>query len=429
MSRETPSGPGLVPVADHDLGTGEVPAPNGAGKVSLLVRVHGVPVGLVEHLPVEGGEAARQEAVWSLLAQEIEGHLRADGHEGPVDTDAVRATREKCAVGTRSDAGLVTVVVCTIGRDERLPLTVGSLLEQSYAPLELVVVDNDPGSGRVPDLLRGLDGVRIVPETRRGLSWARNAGLAAARGRVVAFTDDDAVADRDWVRHLVRPFTEDARVRCTTGLVLPAELSTPSQLLFEQYGAFDKGFRSTVWQLGDRPSSVTGAIDGVRDGLFPFSPGIFGSGNNMAFDREWFVEHGAFDTLLGAGSTVRSGEDVDAFLTVLLRGEVLVYVPSAVIRHFGRSDLAGLRTQVYGYGIGMAGTITKHLVGDWRVGRRVLVRLPAGLARLLDPRSGKNAAKKEDYPRSLTLTEYAGYLLGPLVYLTARARQRVQRPR
>lgn len=422
--------PGLVPVADHDLATGsEVPAPNQSGEISLLVRVHGIPTGLIHHLPVEGGAEARQQAVWAAVGAEVEAHLRADGWAGDVSPASIESTRAQCAESVGSIAGLVTVVVCTIGRDPRLPLAIESLLAQTYEPLELVVVDNDPASGRVPELLEALDDVRlrIVPEHRRGLSWARNAGLTTATGRVVAFTDDDAVADPDWVRHLVAPFGQDPRVRCTTGLVLPAELSTPSQLLFEQYGAFDKGFQRTVWQLGSESSTVRSAVDGPHDGLFPFSPGIFGSGNNMAYDRRWLLEHGGFDTILGAGAPVRSGEDVDAFLTVLLSHQLLVYVPQAVIRHFARSDMAGLRTQVYGYGIGMAGTITKHLLGDPTVGRQVLVRLPAGLLRLFDPRSGKNVAKQHDYPRMLTLTEYAGYLAGPATYLAARWKRRVQR--
>ena len=426
MSLDASPDRGVVPVADLDLGSGEVPAPNADGAISLLVRVHGVPVGLVHHLPVDGGEDARTQAVWAAVATEVDAHLRADDHPGPSSVDAIRASKEQCSFGAPPSDALVSVVVCTLGQDPRLQLTVASLLAQTYPTIELVVVDNDPSSGRVRALLEPVDDerVRVVPEDRRGLSWARNAGLAAARGDIVAFTDDDAVADPDWVRHLVAPFDQDDRVRCTTGLVLPAELATPSQLLFEQYGAFDKGFDRTVWQLRTQPTAVTAAVEGPHDGLFPFSPGIFGSGNNMAYDRRWFSDHGGFDTLLGAGSRTRSGEDVDAFLTVLLNDQVVVYVPQAVIRHFARSDFAGLRKQVYGYGIGMAGTITKHLIGDPRVARQVLVRLPAGLARLLNPRSTKNLAKEGDYPRSLSLVEYVGYLVGPATYLADRARRR-----
>lgn len=417
---------GLVPIADHDLAAGgALPAPNDAGEISMLVRVHGIPMGLVRHLPTDAGEPARRQAVWDALAPEITTHLRTDGYQGEASAEAIRDTAGHCSYVPSRTGPLLTVVVCTLGQDPRLRLTVASLLKQTYGPLELVVVDNDPPSGRVPELLTSVDDerLRIVPEHRRGLSWARNAGLAAARGNIVAFTDDDAVADPDWLIHLVAPFAEDAQVRSTTGLVLPAELATPSQLLFEQYGAFDKGFQRTVWKVSDRPHSVADAVEGKHDGLFPFSPGIFGSGNNMAFDRRWILERGGFDTVLGAGSRTRSGEDVDAFLTVLLQDQIVVYVPQALVRHFARSDFAGLRKQVYGYGIGMAATITKHLLSDPRTGRQVLVRLPAGIIKLLNPRSAKNVAKQGEYPRSLTLVEIVGYLVGPATYVMARLRQ------
>ena len=424
----SPAAPG-VPVADHEIGSAvDVPAPAADGHISLLVRVHGVPVGLVSHLPPDASAEMRRQAVWDAVASEIGEHLRADGHDGEPSVQAVRSTAGSCAYAGTAGDRLVTVIVCTLGQDPRLRWTLESLLAQSYQPLEIVVVDNDPESGRVAELLGGdaEPTLRIVPEPRRGLSFARNAGLAAARGDLVAFTDDDAVADRDWVRRLVAPFGQDAAVACTSGLVLPAELERPSQLLFEQYGGFDKGFRTTVWQVGDRPHTVAQAVDGERDALFPFSPGIFGSGNNMAFDRAWILEHGGFDTLLGAGARTRSGEDVDAFLTVLLHDRLLVYVPQAIIRHFARSDLAGLRTQVYGYGIGMAATITKHLVSNPRTALTVLVRLPAGLAKLVNPRSSKNVAKEQDYPRDLTLVEMRGYLVGPTTYLAARLRRRLR---
>ena len=123
------------------------------------------------------------------------------------------------------------------------------------------MVDNDPASGRVPAALRHVEDVRlrIVQEPRRGLSFARNAGLAAARGDIIAFTDDDATADPAWLAALIAPFDERRDVMCTTGLVLPAELNTKPQLLFEEFGGFDKGFERVVWSE-DQSSRVRTAL-------------------------------------------------------------------------------------------------------------------------------------------------------------------------
>ena len=101
-----------------------------------------------------------------------------------------------------------TVVICTLGADQRLPKAVQSALAQTHAEMELIVVDNDPASGLVPAALRhvGDSRLRIIDEPRRGLAVARNAGLAAARSEIVAFTDDDATADQGWLAALIAPF-------------------------------------------------------------------------------------------------------------------------------------------------------------------------------------------------------------------------------
>lgn len=79
---------------------------------------------------------------------------------------------------------LVSVVVCTLGRERRLQRTVEAVLGQTHRHLQLVVVDNDPASGRTAALLAGVGDPRLrrVPHAERGLSSARNAGLSAARG-------------------------------------------------------------------------------------------------------------------------------------------------------------------------------------------------------------------------------------------------------
>src|SRR5579862_4201486 len=98
------------------------------------------------------------------------------------------------------DLPFATVIVPTICRSPELLLrTIQSLVELDYPRFEVLVVDNTSG----PDLplppLPG-DKVRIVKEPRRGVSSARNAGLRAAAGEFVAFTDDDAVVDARWLR-------------------------------------------------------------------------------------------------------------------------------------------------------------------------------------------------------------------------------------
>jgi glycosyltransferase involved in cell wall biosynthesis len=320
----------------------------------------------------------------------------------------------------------VSVVVCTLGEDPRLVQTVASVLGQSHENLELLVVDNQPASGQVATLLAGVEDprLRVVDQPRRGLSAARNAGVAAATGEVIAFTDDDAFADADWLGRLLSPFETDPSVVCTTGLVLPAELATPAQLWFEEFGAFDKGFERTVWSAGPVPNAVSRLGRRGEGGvLFPYSAGVYGSGNNMAFRMSWLRSRPLFDEALGAGSPTRGGEDLDAFLAVMLDGKVLVYEPGAVVKHYARSDLAALHRQMYGYGSGMAAVVAKHALRPRRaleIGRR----LPAGVRKLLHPQSEKNAGRSGAFPAELARAELRGYAAGPLLYLRGRLQAR-----
>lgn len=332
----------------------------------------------------------------------------------PPATDPVRRTVRPA----------VTAIVCTLGREPRLVGTVTALLNQTYPDLRVVVVDNDPRSGAADQLLTGIDDPRltILREPRRGLSRARNAGLAAATGDLIAFTDDDARPAPAWIASLVDTFVAgDGRVGCVTGRVLAASRENRWAELFERFGSFDKGDTARVWSVdrGAERDCPLG-VPGPRGVLFPFAGGEFGSGNNMAFSRNLLTRLGGFDESLGAGSPTRGGEDLDIFRTVLRAGWIIAYTPDAVVHHFHRDTERALRTQLYGYGTGMAAVVTKAIVSDPAVARELIGRLPAALRVLLSPRSAKNAGKGSDYPMSLTAIELLGYLTGPWLWLRSR---------
>ena len=327
------------------------------------------------------------------------------------------------------DQPTVTAIVCSVGREPRLRDAVTAILAQSYPRLSVVVVDNAPGCGDVPGLLTGLDDHRltVVTEARRGLSFARNTGLLAACGDIVAFTDDDAVPDRDWISALVDVYlAAGPEVSCVTGRVLAASLNTRWERLFEQFGGFDKGVRPLVWaRSSPRPALAALGDAGPRGVLYPYGGGEFGSGNNMSFRRSRLMELGGFDTALGAGTPARGGEDLDVFRTVLLSGDAIVYEPRSVVSHHHRTTASALRSQLFGYGTGMAAVITKVAVADTGVARTLLGRAPAAVRELLSSRSAKNAAKLDDYPVRLTAVELCGYAAGP--WLLLRSRRRVRR--
>ncbi|MCL4402904.1 MAG: glycosyltransferase, partial [Acidobacteria bacterium] len=180
-------------------------------------------------------------------------------------------------------------------------------------------------------------GFRYVREDRPGLDWARNRGIAEARHDLIAFTDDDATVCRNWLRAMARAFA-DEEVMGVTGLVLPAELETPSQMWFQRYGGMGKGFAARRF---------CGVSIGPREMMAAQEVGV---GANMVFRRCVFHKIGGFDTRLDVGTPSRGGGDLDIFHRVLSAGLTIHYEPAAFAWHRDRRDMNGLRTQIYNNG-------------------------------------------------------------------------------
>lgn len=387
----------------------------GAGTV--LVRVHGVPVD-VAHVDLGGRELTADELAAALgdqVLERVNAHLAADGH-APVDALPAQGLPQPATACAQVPPGAtplrVAVVVPTIGQQGRLEGVLAALQQQVGAEglleggrFEVVVVDNRPGVPRTQEVLAGHPDVRRVVEERAGISYARNAGLAATDAEVVAFLDDDMTVDPGWLRALLTPFATDPATVAVTGLVLPSELESDVQLWFEQFGGFAKGMDPVVHP---RPDAT---------GLYPYLPGQYGTGGNGAFRAAWLREHGAFDPVLGSGNPCIGGEDIDVLLRVVLRGDRLVYEPRAVGWHQPYRDLDALHRQMTIYGTGLAAVLTKTALSSprhaWGLARRVLT----GLLFLLRPSSEKNSLKVAGYPESLTRNERIGFAKGPALYL------------
>lgn len=309
----------------------------------------------------------------------------------------------------------VSVVVTTCAQEQSTAEAVASVLACEPAPLEVIVVENRPARSRVAAMLRErfpADGrVRCVEEPHVGLSSARNAGLWAAEGDVVAFTDDDVIVDHRWIGRIARAFAEEPDAACVTGLIVPGDLNTPTQLLMEQFAGFGKGFERRVHRLS-APSSP----------LAPFAAGEFGSGACTALRREAGRALGGFDPALGAGTASRGGEDLDLFVRVLLAGHAIVYEPAAMLSHRHPDEDRRLRNEIFSYGVGLVAMITKQALDGQALA--IARRIPLALRHLRDPASRKNVRKAPEYPRSFDWIERAGMVVGPFAYLRSRRHER-----
>jgi glycosyltransferase involved in cell wall biosynthesis len=319
---------------------------------------------------------------------------------------------------TLLNAPSASVIVCTRDRADKLARCLTAVLGQEYPDFEVIVVDNAPSTDEVADLVFRLrtsaaHGVplRHVVEPRPGLSWARNTGLAAASGKIVAYLDDDEHPDRHWLAELARGFTLGKRVAGVSGVVLPAELDTPAQDLYEQFGGHSKG-RGFTHEVFDKASHAR------QHPLYPLP--AFGVGASMAFDRAALTRIGGFDVALGAGTPARAGEDTAAIADVMLDGGTFVYWPGAVMWHVHRRTFAEVERQLNGYGSGLTAFYTRAVLRNPR-NLATLARLGRRALRDLRGRgSVRTATMRADYPARLRRASRLGMLAGPVRYLRSR---------
>jgi GT2 family glycosyltransferase len=384
-----------------------------------LVRLHTQPLGRIE-LQLDERETHADEyapRIWHALGTKINEHLQQDSLppvEG-LDARGLPHARPPRCIEERNaffaQAPFVSIIISTRDRLEHIQRCLHSLASLHYPHYEVIVVDNAPSTNALADYMRqtyqDVPWVQYIREDRPGASRARNRGIRAAGGEILAFTDDDVVADPYWLLELVRGFGLATDVACVTGLILPLELETPAQNWFEEYGGFSKGFGPLIFDMAEHHP---------RTPLHPYTAGRFGSGVSMAFTAEFLRSVKGFDPTLGPGMPAQAGEDLTLFFQVMMRGHKLVYTPASLLYHLHRRDDAGLRKQMYSYGTGLTAYLLRNVLANPRLLLNFVSRLPYGLYFTLSGRSPKNSKKSADYPRDLTMLELKGMLYGPFAY-------------
>jgi GT2 family glycosyltransferase len=422
---------GAILVGQVELSEGvpdvDVPARTGRtySAVRLLVRLHGQPLGFVTLPLVEGRLAASAiaEQISEQLRSEVNAHLVEDALEpvASIMAAGVGAVRDsRCGRQPAGGPGgpLVTVVVATRDRPQSLARCLRALAAVTYAPFEVVVVDNAPSTRETLAVVQqrsGLDArVRYVRQLRPGVSCARNRGLDEARGELVAFTDDDVVVDPGWLDGVVRGFGRSPSVACVTGLVPSARLDTAEQRYFD---------RRVSWAVSCTPRhyDYDRHADLQASPLYPYAAGQFGTGANFAFRTAALRSLGGFDEALGPGTPAGAGEDLDLFVRTILAGHAIAYEPAAIGWHHHRAELGQLRRQLFNYGVGLAAFATKYL-SDRRTARDVVVRLPGGLRHLRS--IATRVERPAELPRTVLAAELLGLAWGPIAYGLGRQRHR-----
>jgi glycosyltransferase involved in cell wall biosynthesis len=391
----------------------------------MLVRLFTEPIGTVlTDVPRTGLRPADlARAIEAGLGAALAPRLAALGRTG-LPVDGITPAAEPAFLARRREvlatAPPITVVICTRERPGALARCLDSLLAQQYPDFRVLVVDNAPATGATAEVVRSAarrGPVHYLREHTPGLSFARNAAVAAAPGEILAWIDDDEYADPHWLAEVARALADHPEADVVSGVIVPAELETRAQLWFEQFGGHSKG-------RGFAPDVFGPATAHRQSPLYPLPP--FGTGANMTFRPGVIERIGGFDTALGAGTPAMGSEDTLAFTQVLITGGTIVYQPTAVTHHYHRRDFAGLEKQMVGYGAGLTAAYTSLLLSRpgllWP-----LIRLaPTALRDLTGSDSLRVSTLKDDFPRELLSANRRGMLAGPRAYLRGRRAARAR---
>lgn len=213
----------------------------------------------------------------------------------------------------------VSVVVCaySIERYDDVCEAVESLLAQTYEDIEIILIidGNETLFERLQSEFGNQEAVTLwCNEENKGLSYSRTRGVEQANGSVIAFLDDDAIAEPDWIEQLVRGYEESDAI-AVGGRMVPEWMVGRPPYLPEEFN----------WLVGANYERRLNDWTEVRNTL----------GSNMSFRREVFEETGGFDEQMGlkGDSQVQSEETELAMRMYDTFGQGMLYNPEAVVAH------------------------------------------------------------------------------------------------
>src|SRR6516162_639294 len=255
--------------------------------------------------------AGSQVEDWAFGITDIERNPKPAVH-------AVRKAFHETPFAPAADWPKISVIVCTYNGARTLRECLSALTDLDYPNYEVIVI-NDGSTDDTAAIARDYS-VRLIRQPNKGLSAARNTGLAASAGEIVAYIDDDAFPHRYWLRYLAAAFARSSHVGIGGPNLPPAG---------------DGFITECVAASPGNPLHVL-----LSDELAEHIPGC-----NMAYRKEALVAIGGFDPRFRA-----AGDDVDICWRLQDRGSTIGYCPTAVVWHHRRNSIRAYWKQQYGYG-------------------------------------------------------------------------------
>ena len=223
----------------------------------------------------------------------------------------------------------VSVVVACYNGGRTLQACLDSLVHLNYPDYEVVVVDD--GSIDITRQVASLyQQFRYLYQSHQGLSVARNAGIYAGDGEIIAFTDSDCCADEDWLYYVVSDLLKTSCVGMGGHNFLPPD---------------DSAVAAAVMASPGGPAHVM-----LNDRVAEHIPGC-----NMAFYKWALMEIGGFDPIFR-----KAGDDVDICWRLQQRGFRIGFSPPGFVWHYRRSNVNAYLRQQRGYGESEALLVRRH---------------------------------------------------------------------
>lgn len=292
----------------------------------------------------------------------------------------------------------VSVILCTRDRPEALKTCLRSLQNLSTPPHEIIVVDNAPRTTATQELVAQMPEIKYVCEPKPGLSIARNTGIEHSSGEIIAFTDDDVTVHQDWTLRLAQSFL-DPNIFAVTGVVIPSELETEAQVIFEiGHGGLSGEYRPLIFDRDFFTNHQAKSVPVWK----------IGAGANMAFRRNIFDKIGYFDKRLGAGASGCS-EDSELWYRILAQGLSCHREPTAVVYHCHRRSRESLNRQMYQY---MRGHISALFLQFFKYKHWGNLRRAIFLSLHYLGLFGGRIVRGEELKHQTTIAEFLGYLAG-----------------
>jgi glycosyltransferase involved in cell wall biosynthesis len=271
-----------------------------------------------------------------------------------------------------------SVVVITYNRRQLLESCLDSLSAQSYPSnnFEVIVVDGRSTDG-TEDFVEEYTKkapyeLHYIVQDKSGICNARNAGIRVCKGNIICFTDDDCIADKNWLKNLLSGYSNE-KVGCVGGEII----AYPPRTIVEKY--------SDEHKLVSQTFMVCGPIATC----------------NTSYRKNVLLEVGGFD------EDLCTLEDGDVGIRVKFKGYTFLYAENAIILHKHRSTLRNLLKQQYWYGRGHQRLHKKYLKNF--TPEYTLLSLPFKIAFIIIT-----------YPlvliKSLTVKDRRYYLARPIIY-------------